>query len=79
MLTLEPKTVTVTVLGSFEFHRIRMLLHKRFLPIVRAHDGFKNNPIDSICICLRYLKVQLMSFLMSTRTARDAILEVDYD
>ena len=42
MLTLEPKTVTETVLGSFEFHRIRMLLHKRFLLIVRAHDGFKN-------------------------------------
>ena len=42
MLTLEPKTVTETVLGSFEFHRIRMLLPKRFLLIVRAHDGFKN-------------------------------------
>ena len=42
MLTLEPKTVTETVPGSFEFHRIRMLLPKRFLLIVRAHDGFKN-------------------------------------
>ena len=39
---LEPKTVTETLLENFEFHKTKMLLHKRFLLIVRAHDGFKN-------------------------------------